>query len=64
MADEFKRIREASIEQGWRWDRTNNGHWKGLAPDGKTIVVHSGTPSDHRGLRNALSRMRRVGFRW
>lgn len=53
----------AALEQGWRHDRTQNGHHRFYAPDGQGIVVTSGTPSDSRGFLNFIAEMRRHGFK-
>lgn len=54
-------IREAE-KQGWT-DVTGNGHTKLRTPAGYMIVMPS-TASDHRAVKNAVSRMRKYGFVW
>ncbi|TME30806.1 MAG: hypothetical protein E6I66_08625 [Chloroflexi bacterium] len=63
MAKEVRELVEKARRQGWRAEQLPNGHWKLLAPDGIGIVWLAGTPSDHRWRKNAISRMRRHGFR-
>ena len=41
---------------------TNKSHWRFRAPDGSTTIFFSGTPSDHRAIKNFIARMRRGGF--
>jgi hypothetical protein len=62
-----KGVRELIDEarrQNWRCTQTAKGHWMCLAPDGIGAVVVSGTPSDTRSLKNAISRMKQHGFVW
>lgn len=61
MSDMDHVIREA-LAQGWQHDRTTRGHHQFYSPNGRDIITHSGTPSDHRAFRNFLSRMKRAGF--
>jgi len=64
MTNEVKELLDAAEKQGWRVERTKKGHWRCYAPDGDTIVIVPGTPSDRRSLRNAVAEMRRGGFQW
>ena len=43
---------------GAKLEKTRNGHWKFLCPDG-SIVVAAKSPSDHRAQKNLESRLRR-----
>lgn len=61
---DFKKVIKAAEQQGWRCERTRNGHWRLYAPDGKNIVHAAGTPSDRRGLDNTIAKMRQYGFVW
>jgi hypothetical protein len=54
-------IKEAK-SQGWTVELTK-GHYWFTAPDGYRERTAS-TPSDHRWLMNAVSRMRKHGFVW
>ena len=46
-------------EPGWVVSPTRSGHWKLIAPSG-AIVFTSGTPSDHRTLKNLRAQMHRA----
>ena len=60
-----KRILEALEEQGWRVEETKKRHYMAYPPDKAQGPVSLGsTPSDWRSLRNALSLLKRRGFRW
>lgn len=48
--------------QGWRVERTRNGHITFLSPDGQHRIVCGGTESDHRAVRNTRARIRRAGL--
>lgn len=56
-----KRIVRSAVKQGWRV--RHGRHLVFYAPDGKSMVVMSATPGDHRSYKNALAQMRRAGFR-
>lgn len=64
MADDVTELLKEARRQGWHVERTKRGHWQCFAPDGVTIVVISGTPSDRRSLIKAIAEMRRAGFQW
>lgn len=53
-------VRQAEAE-GWRVAVTKRGHLRMYAPDGKTMVGFSGTPSDWRSLRNFRAKLRAAG---
>lgn len=66
MSKESKELREIvknAQTQGWRVERARNGHWKFYSPNGRDLIVEADTPSDWRGRKNFLSRMRRAGFK-
>lgn len=48
-------------KQGWSIDRTKNNHYKWLSPLGR-FFFSSGTPSDHRALKNIQRDLRKYGF--
>jgi hypothetical protein len=53
----------AARRQGWKVSTTKRGHIKLVPTDpSKPIVVASGTPSDHRAVRNLLALARRSGL--
>jgi hypothetical protein len=60
--DETKALLAALVDQGWRVERGK--HYKAFAPDGRTIVVISATPSDRRAITIAIGQLRRAGFVW
>jgi len=47
-------------QQGWRIEK--HKHIKMYSPDGRHLIVCGCTESDHRALRNTMSRLRRAGF--
>jgi len=40
------------------------GHWKIYGADGNLVATLPATPSDSRGVRNAIAVLRRAGFLW
>lgn len=64
-------IVERAVEAGWRLSRTRNGH-QCLTPPKGTIDPYTGveakpvffpsTPSDWRGEKNLVARLRRLGL--
>jgi hypothetical protein len=66
MANPQKEVRElvkAAKKQGWRVKETKKGYLL-YDPSGRHKELVHQTPSDPRGLRDSLSRMRRFGFKW
>jgi hypothetical protein len=61
-SSDFRQILEAAKTQGWRAAQTRKGHWKLYAPDNKTTVHTCGTPSDSRGIKNFVARLRQHGL--
>jgi len=58
-------LAQAAKEQGWSLGTTKKGHLRWVPPDPKKpIVIGSGTPSDHRSIKNFLGQLRRSGFIW
>jgi len=60
----YKEIRRAAEQQGWRVEATKAGEMFYPPDTLKPPVAAHGTPSDHRAIRNFLSRMRRSGLIW
>jgi hypothetical protein len=60
MIKDLKKIMAEYKAKGWRIELTKNGHSKWLAPDGKTIVIASGTPSHHRAIHNHVALLKRA----
>lgn len=56
-------VKRLAKEQSWTFERTKNNHWKFFSPDGKNIVVISGTPSDWRAQRKAYSDFKKAGMK-
>ena len=66
MANAQKEVRElvkAAKKQGWRVKETKKGYLLFDSSGRHKELLHK-TPSDPRGLRDSLSRMRRFGFKW
>lgn len=62
---DLKDLERAARAQGWEVGRTKKGHPRFVPPDPTgEIVVTSGTPSDHRFLKNLLADLKRQGFIW
>ena len=53
-------IKEAEC-QGWSVSKTAKSHYKWLSPLGN-FFFSSGTPSDHRALKNIKKDLARYGF--
>lgn len=66
MSDSYRKDLEALIRraarQGWRYRRTERGHYQFYAPNGKDIVTTSGTPGDIRAWSNFMKDMKRAGY--
>lgn len=62
MKKEWKELRRMAERQGWRVERTNSDHFKWFSPNGEDIIVSGLTVSDHRGIKNHITLMRRAGF--
>lgn len=50
-------------DQRWNVERTKNGHYKALAPDGKGISTFADT-NEPRAMKNCIADLRRHGFVW
>lgn len=59
--DMGKVIKQAQ-DQGFKYRMTEKSHHQFYAPDGETIVTHSGTSSDWRGDENFMADMKRAGY--
>jgi hypothetical protein len=62
--DETKQLLKALAVQGFRAERGGSGHWKVYNWSGRLVTTLSATPSDWRGMKNAVARLRREGFVW
>jgi len=58
-------IKKAARGQGWVVQATKKGHVR-LVPPNKDmpIVIGSGTPGDHRAVKNLLAQAKRSGLIW
>lgn len=62
---DIRDIEKAARAQGWQIGTSKKGHLRWVPPDpSKPIVVGSGTPSDHRAVRNFLAQLKRSGLVW
>ena len=51
-------------EAGWWVERRSSGHVMAYSPDGVGMVCMPSSPSDHRGIRNCRSKMRKYGLKF
>ncbi len=59
---DMKALREALEAQGFTVERARNGHWRVTAPNGRARMQMAYSPSDHRGILNTVSRLKRIGY--
>ena len=55
-------LKTKAKDAGWRIEQTTGNHWQFFSPDGKTIIVVAGTPSDWRAQRKVAAQFKRVGL--
>ena len=55
-------VRDGAQRQGWRVEWGGAEHLKFYAPNGKDLIVASGSSCSVRGFRNFIARMRRAGY--
>jgi hypothetical protein len=60
VSKDLKKIMAEYKAKGWQIEPTNKGHSKWKAPDGKTIVIASGTPSCRFALANHVGLLERA----
>ena len=60
MPKDLKKIAANYKAKGWRIEPATNGHAKWFAPDGKTIVVSSGSPSGQKFLQSHVALLERT----
>ena len=58
---DMKALTEALRAQGFEVERARNGHWRVTAPTGARMQM-AATPSDHRGILNTVTRLKRIGY--
>lgn len=61
MDKELRELIGLLIEQGFDVHRTKGGHYT-VRKAGQYVVTLAGTPSEHRGSKNARAALRRHGF--
>lgn len=50
------------VEQGFQVTLKGNGHYEVRNEAGEFVTYLAGTPSEHRGWKNALATLRRHGY--
>lgn len=55
-------IKTVAKENGWTFERTKKNQWQFFSPDGKHIIVVSGTPSDWRSQRKIYAQFKKAGL--
>jgi len=68
MASEVQQLRDRIHREGYDTRKTPDGHWEVLTPKGDVVRYRGGTPlrfpstpSDPRGLKNAVAQLREAG---
>ncbi len=61
---DVERVVRAARTQGFLVDRAGTGHWRVRTGAGTFITTLASTPSDQRGVLNALARLKRAGLVW
>lgn len=64
MGNDLRKILKALEAQGFTVHRTTKGHFTVHNHLGDLVATISGTPSDHRSIKNTIAALRRSGFRW
>jgi len=59
MRKEVRELVEQATARGWTWEYTRSGHLRLKHPNGGQTIMGT-TPSDHRGRKNALARLKRL----
>lgn len=59
---EVRKLVKSARQAGLRVERTSGNHIRFIDKAGRTVVTTSGTPSDHRSVKNAAARLRRAGW--
>lgn len=58
----LENLKKLAKNQNWKFEKTKNNHYKFYSPDGKYIIVVSGTPSDFRAQKKAYADFKRAGM--
>lgn len=64
MDKDTKRLLAEAERQGFTVRITRNGHAQVRDANNVVVTVLSGTASDHRSFRNAVSQLRKAGLVW
>lgn len=64
MSNDWRVVEQALRDQGWRLERTGNGHFKAFPPDRTKRMVVLAESNDPRAFKNQLSDLRKSGFLW
>lgn len=60
---DMRAVAKKAIAQGWQITRRNGGHIRWLPPqEDQPIVITPATPSEARGIRNAIKALERSGL--
>lgn len=49
-------------KQGFTVEHAKSGHYRVIAPSGRKCQI-AATPSEYRGVLNAVTRLKRLGFK-
>jgi hypothetical protein len=63
MRKDLRKVVKALEEQGFDVTVTTKQHYM-VWRKGEYVTTLPGTPSDHRSMRNAIAKAKRLGFRW
>lgn len=61
---EFREVAAELVRQGWRVERTGQGHYRAKPPNPTLPIVHFGHSSEARAFQNTIGQLRRSGFVW
>lgn len=59
---DIRQLERLALDQGWRVEYTKNMHVRFYPLEGP-FIVGPGSPSDHRGVLNFKSLLRRAGLK-
>jgi hypothetical protein len=59
MKRALHQLLDEARRRGWQVDMTRNSHWRLRGPN-QAMLFTGSTPSDHRGVRNLRSDIRRA----
>lgn len=62
LKPEWREAARKALDQGWVIEFTSGGHIKWSPPNGRTPVISSNTPGDHRSVKNTLAELARAGL--